>query len=71
MGRQPEVREVEVVELRCLRCCRLFLVEGDDVVLDRGKAARNSAPDDESERENKDNPVAAPTMASARPWVAA
>jgi hypothetical protein len=60
-----------MVELRGRRRCRMLRVEEGDLVLDRGKATRDPAPDDESESKKEDEPVAPLATASARSWVSA
>jgi hypothetical protein len=73
VGRQPEVREVEMVEVSRRRRGRgrLLQVEGGYLALGRQEAGRHHAGDDQSDGEEKYETIAAPPVATARPWVAA
>jgi hypothetical protein len=71
VGGEPEVREVEVVEVRRRGRGRTLRVERDCLVLGRDEAARQPSGSDQGDGKEKDETVASPPPASARPWVAA
>jgi hypothetical protein len=71
VGGEPEVREVEVVEVRRRRRGRALRVERQSLVLGRDEAARQPRGSDQGDGEEKDETVASAPSASARPWVAA
>jgi hypothetical protein len=70
MGGQPEIRKVEMVEVGRNRSRDSTHDERRRWTLGRDEAARQRSAGDEGYREEEYEPVAAPALPAARPWVA-
>jgi hypothetical protein len=74
VGGQPEIRKIEMVEGGSDGSGDPARIEpggGGGWAFGRKKAAGQSGRADEEDGENKYEPVAAPALATARPWVTA